>query len=111
MVRSRAVRPDDDEDRTPDGGGEAVDGRPLPLRSSGRDVDRLPGARLRQHVDEPGRLLQPGPLLYGTCKTYLTDNLTKEKIVVYLELSQPDVGLDFDLDLPCFGQPQCEPPG
>lgn len=52
----------------------------------------------------------PGPLLYGTYKTYLTDNVTMEKIVVYLEVGQPDIGLDFDLDLPCFGQPQCEPP-
>lgn len=52
----------------------------------------------------------PGPLLYGTYKTYLTDNETQQKVVVYLDVTQPDLYVEFILDEPCFGQPKCDPP-
>lgn len=49
-------------------------------------------------------------LFSGRHKTYLTDNATGRKKVVWLDLHDPDVRLDFVLGEPCFGMPTCEDP-
>lgn len=49
-------------------------------------------------------------LFYGRHKTYVTDNVTGRKKVVWIDLGSPDVRLDFVLDHPCFGMATCEDP-